>query len=118
VYRQYYLISLGAGRAGNTVGMSRQLVYYYQRKREDPTFHPGMWGGKRWSRLTEEEFVILETVVLACLLQNPTSTYKSLRLHIQREYHEFGKEISEHQIRSVYKRWKWTWKIPVVIQVR
>ncbi len=44
-------------------GLSKQLAYYYRRKRMNPDFHPGKHGGVRWRKFTQEQHVEIKKLI-------------------------------------------------------
>jgi hypothetical protein len=97
-----------------------RCLAYWQRKVRDPNFHPGSWGGRRWSILTtgEELHVRARLWIAVAKYKRPQMSRFALlagqfATHLRRQQnpHAASVSISVLYARRIFYGWNWTWKV-------
>jgi hypothetical protein len=52
---------------------SRQTLRYWKQKALDPSFHSGSWGGRKWSKFSDEDMASIALLIWAKLKRQPCS---------------------------------------------
>ena len=98
-------------QASVETGLSRQLLRYWKMKTSNPHFHEKRWGGRRRGR-SEEETKALKDCLWRHIVQNPQANLIELAQHAETN----GHKVSRGHLSVLFKRWRWSFKIPTVQQ--
>ena len=103
----------GLDSAANTFQMHRESVKYWCRKVLDPTFHSQSWGGARhWLLKGEKRRELLHLIWFFCK-RRPLSNLAEIRNFLLQN----GFDVKLSFLRSVFWRWRWSFKKPSVHQM-
>ena len=101
---------------------------YWARKALDPALHPGSHGGHRWEKLGGVGFEGCKEFVYAALWRQinafPESQLNTLTLVANIAIQVFAEDaglqpvaVSTKWVSRVFKSWRWSWKVPTVVQL-
>jgi transposase len=91
-------------------GLSKQQVFYY---RHEAHFHLQPYGGARNQKWDEEEKQEIEEKLLCWISNQPDMTMHE----IVANFLAVGITISARSISRIFKRWKWSSKVPIYKQL-
>ena len=92
---------------------SRQKFNYWKRKAEDPSFHSGDWGGARSFKFSDEIVTTISIIIWNFVHTHPMANFNEILIAIRME----GIDCRASYLRSLFKKWNWSWKMPVVQQL-
>lgn len=87
-----------------TTNLSRHQVRYWMQKVVDPSFHPGKWGGYRYSKFTTDERKKIEAFVWALLKADCSLHAKEICHRINAE---LGLEVKSDWVYDLLRSWRW-----------
>ena len=88
------------------------VARYWARKTSEPDFHPGSWGGS-----SEEEDVAIrrhlcQVLIWVYLQKDNQPSLQELSVYLG----TFGITYCKSSISAMLKQWRWSFKIPSVVQ--
>eukprot|EP00808_Paulinella_micropora_P007788 g40066.t1 len=76
-------MEMGATAASRAMGVSRGKARYWQSKAQDPDFHPGRHGGRRYSTLETPDQIALEWACFFMWKTEPGLTDAAVVMHLR-----------------------------------
>jgi hypothetical protein len=108
--------------------ITRDVSLYWAEKALNPALHPGSHGGHRWAKLERDGFEGCKDFVYACLWSQinefPESQMDILTDVANRAIRVFAEDrgvepvgVSSRWVARVFESWRWSWKVPTVVQL-
>ncbi len=107
--------------------VTKNVVAYWKQKALDPVLHPSTHGGHRWDALSAGFEGCREFVYAALWKQIndfPESQLPILTTIANEAITVFAEdrgvdpvEVSQRWVRRVFASWRWSWKVPTVVQL-
>jgi len=92
---------------------SFSIAKYWEKKYNDRTFHSNPHGEPRNFKYSEEDLIIIQALLWQHAKKNPCLSIKD---H-QSLFKEAGFLISQWYIGSIFRGWRWSWKVPAIKQI-
>lgn len=108
--------------------ITANVSHYWKKKALDPALHAGSHGGHRWEKLERDGFEGCKDFVYASLWRQindfPESQMATLTDVANEAIRVFAEdrgvepvEVSRRWVARVFKSWRWSWKVPTVVQL-
>ena len=100
-----------APQASKEFKVESSLARYWALKTTDPEFHPGNWGGSQ-NEDAQHRHHLCRVLIWALLQENNQPSLRELSVFLG----SCGLAYSKSSISLMLKEWRWSFKIPSVIQ--
>eukprot|EP00761_Pharyngomonas_kirbyi_P010701 gb/GECH01010722.1/.p1 GENE.gb/GECH01010722.1/~~gb/GECH01010722.1/.p1 ORF type:complete len:336 (+),score=18.50 gb/GECH01010722.1/:1-1008(+) len=86
--------------------VSENVVRYWDRKRSDPSYHPGRHGGHKSYKYNEQKREHINSIISEILQRDARTSLKQYKEILN----EHGYNLSTSSISRIFRSWNYTWK--------
>jgi len=108
--------------------MTKNVVHYWRQKAADPTLHDGLHGGRRHDKFSDVGWEGARDFVCAAIwkqindfpdsqLPILTTVANQAAAVIAEDRGLVAKAVSQKWVARLFKDWRWSWKVPTVVQL-